>query len=283
MSIWNFCRTLPQHVAPQHGLSNLAGRLARSKRPWLARRLKAAFMRRYAIDLSDALESEVDRYPSLNALFTRALKPGARPMPFDETALVSPADGFLAEFGSLAHDRMLQAKGRYYSIDELLAQDTFASQHYHDGLFATVYLAPQHYHRIHAPCNGKIHDVVYVPGTLFSVNERTVQNVPRVFARNERVILHCTGDHGPFALVMVGAMLVGSMALQCCEVSALAGSRRIARRALTRPVAFARGAELGHFNMGSTVVLVFGRSALRWDPTLAVGAPLVVGTPLAAP
>lgn len=280
--LWDFWRTLPQYISPQRSLSKWAGRLARSQRPWLARRLKAAFLRRYAIDLSEALESDPDRYPSFNALFTRALHPHARPLPRDNT-LISPVDGVLAEFGALTQERMLQAKGREYSVDELLANETYAAQHYHDGRFATIYLAPHHYHRVHAPCHGQVHDVVYVPGTLFSVNPRTVRVVPRVFARNERVILHCTGDYGPFALVLVGALLVGNMALECCDLTTLAGSRHIGRHSFERPVPFARGAELGRFNMGSTVIALFGRNVLRWDPALTRGSPLKMGERLALP
>ncbi|MSR14500.1 MAG: phosphatidylserine decarboxylase [Gammaproteobacteria bacterium] len=283
MLLWDYVRTLPQYMGPQHGLSRVVGRLARSERPWLAGRLKTAFLRRYAVDLSEALEPDPEHYLSFNRFFTRALKPDARPLPADQKSLVSPADGVIAEFGTLQRDRMLQAKGRTYSVDELLANNIHASQQYHDGEFATVYLAPHNYHRVHAPCGGQIHEVVYVPGVLFAVNPHTVRVVPRVLARNERVILHCTGDYGPFTLILVGAVMVGSMELVSCDVAALAASRRISHYAFECPFPFARGAELGRFNMGSTVIALFGRNVLQWTSTLARGCSVRMGQALANP
>jgi phosphatidylserine decarboxylase len=245
--------------------------------------LKAAFLKRYTVDLSEALEPNPDSYPSFNRFFTRALLPNARPLPSDARQLVCPADGALAEFGSLQHDRMLQAKGRTYSVDELLANELHISKHYHDGMFATIYLAPHNYHRVHAPCAGFVHEVVYVPGTLFSVNPRTVRVVPRVLARNERVILHCTGDIGEFAVILVGAVMVGSMELVCCDLSPFTRSREISRYRFAQPQPFARGAELGRFNMGSTVITLFGRGSVQWDSLLSQGCTLKMGQRFALP
>jgi phosphatidylserine decarboxylase len=276
--------TLPQYLAPQHLLSRLAGTLARSERPWVSRRLIRTFIRRYPLDMAEAVEPDPAHYRSLNALFTRRLRPGARPMPADPLAVVSPADGTTSEFGTLAGERLLQAKGRSYTIDALLGGDPYAAQQFYDGAYATVYLAPHNYHRVHAPCAGRVQDVVFVPGTLFSVNPRTARSVPGVFARNERVILHCAGERGPFVVVMIGAMLVGSMSVTCCDLGPIVSQRpkSVVRQPLARPYVFARGDELGHFNMGSTVVVAFHRSAVRWDPRLTVGTAVRVGQPLGA-
>jgi phosphatidylserine decarboxylase len=240
-------------------------RLARSERPWLARLLIRALMTRYAIDLRDAREPDPAQYRSLNAFFTRALRSDARPQPAAPLAIASPADGRLSQFGRLNGPQLLQAKGQWYAVSRLLALDDAGARPFLDGHFATIYLAPHNYHRVHAPCAGSIDEILYVPGALFSVNTRTARVVPGLFARNERVILRCSGEHGAFAVVLVGAMLVGSMRLECCDLAPYYRKREFMRRHFAQGIPFARGAELGRFDMGSTVILVFARDAIEWN------------------
>lgn len=256
------CHVAAQHIAPQHSLSRLMHRIATSERPWLAQALIRKLMAHYPIDLSDALEPDPTRYRSLNAFFTRALREGARPLPADPHAIVSPADGLLSQFGRLDGAQLLQAKGLWYSVARLLALDEAGP--FRDGHFATVYLAPHDYHRVHAPCDGAIEEVVYVPGDLFSVNTRTAEWVPDLFARNERVVLRCRGQRGAFAVVLVGAMLVGSMTLECCDLAPYHTRHAPGRLRMTPGIGVSRGAELGRFNMGSTVILVFERDTIAW-------------------
>ncbi len=276
----DWCRAMPQYVAPQHGLSRLMHRLAASERPWLAQRLIRTLMAHYPIDLRDALEPEPTHYRSLNAFFTRALRPGARPLPADPLAFVSPADGILNQCGVLTDGRILQAKGRDYAVSELLATPGATADPFQNGVFGTIYLAPHNYHRVHAPCDCTITEIIYVPGDLFSVNPRTAATVPNLFARNERVVLLCSSAHGELAIVLVGAMLVGSMTLACWDLASFYRKRCFNRQAFRPGLPLQRGAELGRFNMGSTVILVLGRQDVTWDEQARVGQPVKVGQAL---
>lgn len=259
---WESLHVLAQRVAPQHGLSRLMHRLARSERPWLARRLIDTLLARYPLNLAEAAESDPAGYTSLNALFTRALRPGVRPLPEDPHAIASPADGVLSMCGRLEGDQLLQAKGRWYSVNRLLALDDPGE--FRDGHYATIYLAPHDYHRVHAPCDARIDEVVYIPGALFSVNTLTATRVPDLFARNERVVLRCASERGAFAVVLVGAMLVGSMTVSCCDLAGGGAVRGIRRFPLGPGVPVRQGDELGRFNMGSTVVIVYARDTVEW-------------------
>ena len=273
----DWCGVLPQYLAPQHRLSRLMHRLARSERPWLAQRLIRAFMACYPIDLRDAIESDPTRYRSLNAFFTRALRAHARPLPADTQVLVSPVDGQLSQFGVLAGGTLLQAKGHRYSVTQLLAIENTTAHPFRHGHFATLYLAPHNYHRVHVPCDCTLEEVVYVPGRLFSVNTHTARVVPALFARNERVILRCTGQGGEFAVVLVGAMLVGSMALECVDLAPLYAQRLFKRIRFEQGIPITRGAEIGRFNMGSTVILVFARETSEWNEDASPGMTVQVG------
>ncbi len=276
----SWCKVWPQTIAPQHGLSRLMQRLASSERRWLVHWLIRTLMAHYPIDLRDALEPDPTRYSSLNAFFTRRLRADARPGPASSTSLASPADGQLSQFGDLAGHQLLQAKGRAYSVNQLLAIAASDAPQFDDGHYATIYLAPHNYHRVHAPCDCAINEVVYVPGRLFSVNTHTAGVVPDLFARNERVILRCSGQGGEFVVVMVGAMLVGSMILKCCDLAPLYAQRLCMRHRFESGISVARGEEIGHFNMGSTVVLVFARGTMEWNAEARVGDPVQVGQAL---
>ncbi len=273
----DWLRVLPQYTAPQHGLSRLMHRLSRSERPWLKQWLIDTLRKRYPIDLAEAAVSDPTRYPSLNAFFTRALKPGVRPLPRDERAWISPADGTVSQLGAIQAGKLIQAKGMYYTLNALLTPLCTDLTRFAHGHYATIYLAPHNYHRVHAPSNATLTEVIYVPGQLFSVNLLTADVVPNLFTRNERVIVRGVADGGEFALVMVGAMLVGSMTLKCYDLSEIARQRQLFKIPLEPAVTVARGDEIGHFNMGSTVILVHACPHHRWETTLASGAEIKMG------
>lgn len=268
---------LPQYVLPQHLLSRFMYRLARSRRPWLVQRLIALLCRHYPIALDEAEERDPLSYQSLNAFFTRALRAGVRPLPEDPQTIASPADGAISRHGRLTGEHVIQAKGHTFSVETLLGLDGPAALPFRDGDFITIYLAPHNYHRVHSPVNCRVMEVLYIPGRLFSVNARTARTVPRLFARNERVVLRCLTDDGKeFALVMVGAMLVGSMELKFCDLHPAYRAHSVRRFLLGDGVALLRGEELGRFNMGSTVILVFERDFIEWS-ALADGQALRLG------
>ncbi len=268
-----------QYLLPQHALSRLLHAVARARAPWLKNALVRTFLRLYRIDMSEAAQPDPFAYGSFNEFFTRALRSDARRIDAAPDSIVSPVDGAISECGAIEGDTLLQAKGRRYRLDELLAGQPWAAA-FTGGVFATIYLAPYDYHRIHMPLDGRLEACVYVPGRLFSVNAATARRVPRLFARNERILTLFDTAVGRVALVMVGALNVGSMA------TVWAGDVTPApRRALSvLPVpqlTLAKGAEVGRFNLGSTVILLFepGRATLR--PRLAAGAKLKLGESIA--
>ena len=267
-----------QYPMPQHALSRLVLHVTRVRAPWFKNWLVRAFLRLYTIDMAEAVESDPLRYGSFNEFFTRALKPGARPIAPDPRDIVSPADGVISAAGSIEGDTLLQAKGRCYRLGELLAARPWASR-FEGGSFATIYLAPFNYHRVHSPLRAQLKETVYVPGRLFSVNARSAAQVPRLFARNERVLTLFDTAFGEFALVLVGALNVGSIATVWSGDITPA-----AKRAVTvlppQHIALERGAELGRFNMGSTVILLFEAHRARWHDSVRAGASVRLGQSL---
>jgi phosphatidylserine decarboxylase len=264
-----------QYLLPQHAISRLVLAATRVRTPWFKNATIRGFLKLYRVDMSEAAETDPYRYGSFNEFFTRALTAGARPIARDARAVASPADGCVSEVGSIEGDRLLQAKGRHYRLTELLAAQPWASR-FEGGSFATIYLAPFNYHRVHMPLRGELKETVYVPGRLFSVNAVTAQHVPRLFARNERVLTLFDTAHGQVALVMVGALNVGSMAtVWAGDITPAA--RRVITRVPAAPTMLEKGAELGRFNMGSTVVLLFEPNRLRWDPQLRAGRAVRLG------
>jgi phosphatidylserine decarboxylase len=264
-----------QHVLPQHGLSRLTLAATRVRAPWFRNLLIKGFTALFSVDMSDAAETDPYRYASFNEFFTRSLARHARPVAAGAADIASPVDGCVSECGVLEGDSLLQAKGRLYSVTELLAGQEWAAR-FRGGAFATIYLAPFNYHRIHMPARGRLLDTVYVPGRLFSVNGATARRVPRLFARNERVLTLFEGDFGPFAVVLVGALNVGSMAtVWAGDITPAA--RRVIARIPAGELQLEKGAELGRFNMGSTVILLFPRGRARWRPALAAGTAVRMG------
>ncbi len=268
-----------QSLLPQHALTALVHRLARSR--WLAPLLIRGFVRLYRVDLSEALAPDPGAYPTFNAFFTRALRPGARPLPAALRAIACPCDGTVSECGTIDGDELLQArleaKNHTYTLEELLGSDPRARD-FVGGEFATIYLAPYNYHRVHMPLDGRLTAVTYVPGRLFSVNRATAERVPKLFARNERVICRFDTAAGPVALVFVGALNVGSIGIE--GLGDLTPVRRRIERRFTVPAPapmFVRGAELGRFNMGSTVILLLPRGRCRWGSGFQPGATVRMG------
>jgi len=274
-------KVLPQYVLPKRGLTALAGRVASRERGTTTTRLVRWFVRKYGVDLGEAVESDPAAYASFNDFFTRALKPGARPIA--DAALVCPVDGTISQFGAIEHDQVLQAKGHRYSTTALVGGDHALAARFHDGSFATLYLSPKDYHRIHMPCDGTLVRMIHVPGSLFSVNPVTARGVPRLFARNERVVCvfesHVFGD---FVVTLVGATIVGSMATVWHGVVNPPRVRRVREwQYPERAVTLKQGEEMGRFLLGSTVVLLFPKCALRFDPAWQPGTSIRLGEAMA--
>jgi phosphatidylserine decarboxylase len=255
-----------QRVLPQHALSHVTHALARARTPWIRRALIQTFLRRYRVNLDEAALSDPDAYASFNEFFTRALKPGARPMPAEADAVVSPCDGAVSQIGTIDGSRLLQAelaaKRRTYTLSALCADEALAQQ-FVGGAYCCLYLAPHDYHRVHMPLAGRLVGAHYVPGRLFSVGAGTARHLSDLYARNERVIVSFTGAAGPMAVILVGALNVGSIGL------AWAGEIARSSDARTLPVpalSLDRGQELGRFNLGSTVIVLFAAGRVAWAP-----------------
>ena len=272
-----------QHVLPQHLLSALMYRLARVRWRPLKDLLIATFLRLYRIDMSEAVEPNAKAYAHFNAFFTRALKPDVRPLDADPRAVVSPVDGTISQSGRITAGRLIQAKGRDYTVEELLGGDPERARVFDGGTFATIYLAPSDYHRIHMPLGGDLVWMRHIPGRLFSVNALTADLVPRLFARNERVACRFETEVGAMAMVLVGAIFVGGIeTVWAGEVTPARGRDRPSNAgtvpgAGVESVRLERGAEMGRFNLGSTVILLFEPGRVELDETLAPGCKVRLG------
>lgn len=264
-----------QYWLPQHLLSRFAGWLARSRYPWLKDYLIDYFLKRYAVNMEIAVEPDPHRYASFNHFFTRALKPEARPIVTATNAIACPVDGVISQIGAIQNNggRIFQAKGFDFSAAELLG-DTTAAKAFAGGIFATFYLAPHDYHRVHSPIDGILRTMRYMPGQLFSVNPQTAAQVPRLFARNERIVLMLDTAVGPVAIVLVGAMLVGSMStpwhgriapskMQTWQYGHDDNARHESNENHDAPQ-IKRGQEVGHFELGSTVLILFPPHVAQW-------------------
>lgn len=271
-----------QYLLPQHFLSRVAGMLARSRIGFVRAGLIRAFLARYPVDLAEAAHGEPGDYASFNDFFTRPLRDGARPFDPDPRAALCPADGTVSQAGAIASDTLLQAKGLEYSAAALLGGDAALAAEFAGGAFATFYLAPHNYHRVHMPLAGTLRVVRFVPGDLFSVNAATAAAVPGLFARNERIACVFDTTMGPMAVVLVGALFVGSMSLAWAGEIRAPGTRAPRDLPARDPfIALDRGALLGWFNMGSTVVVMFGAGGPALIEGLLPGRPVRVGERLA--
>jgi phosphatidylserine decarboxylase len=274
---------LVQHVLPHHAISRLVLILTRIRWRPFKNILTALFMRGFKPDMADAVVTDPYAYDTFNAFFTRALRADARPLAGDQRTLISPVDGTMSELGPIEHGRILQAKGHFYSLQALLAgaAEQWAAR-FIGGQFATIYLAPYNYHRIHMPADGTLQAAWYVPGSLFSVNAVAAAMVPGLFARNERLVLLFEGSCGAFAVIFVGALNVGSMATVWHGDVTPRRPRQVTELPLPPPADRfrARGAEIGRFNMGSTVVLLFAPDRVALSARLAHGTTMRLGQEL---
>lgn len=266
-----------QHLLPQHLVSRLVGWVARSEIPWIKTTFIRQFHRQYDIDLSEAQIEDADAYPSFNAFFTRALKPEARPIAAADDAIACPADGAVSQLGALRDGQLLQAKGHTYSAQELLGGDSALAAEFDGGTFATVYLSPRDYHRVHMPVRGTLREMIYVPGDLFSVNQTTTRQVPRLFARNERAVCIFDTEQGPLAMVLVGAMIVAGIETVFAGQVTPQPSEITRTRYTEGPITLEKGDELGRFLLGSTVVMLFAPGACQWRAGLGMESPVRMG------
>ena len=265
-----------QYLLPKRALTQCAGWAARAEWGMLTHAAIGRFVARYGVDMGEAAEPRIDRYASFNDFFTRALRPGARPLA--DADYLCPVDGAISQFGAIEHGQIFQAKGHGYSATALLAGDAQLAAAFEHGQFATLYLSPRDYHRIHMPCAGTLRQMVYVPGNLFSVNPATARGVPGLFARNERVLCLFDTARGPMALVLVGATIVGSMATVWHGVVNPPRPGEIRRfEYADAPVELARGAEMGRFLLGSTVVMLWPAGTLRFNPDWTPGRAIRMG------
>ncbi len=266
---------------PQHAISRLTFRLARIETPWFKNAFIRWFADTYRVDWSEARCARAEDYPNFNAFFTRELKGSARPIEGGADTVVSPADGHISQVGRIDHDAVFQAKGHSFSVTELVGGDSARAAAFQDGSFATVYLSPRDYHRVHMPLTGKLRETVYVPGRLFSVAAHTVRTVPRLFARNERLVAIFDTDAGPMAMVLVGAINVAAIETVWSGLVTPPPRAQIeADNMQQRGIELERGAEMGRFNMGSTVILLFGRNRVNWLEGLRAEQPVRMGQAL---
>jgi phosphatidylserine decarboxylase len=250
-----------QYIAPQHALSHFAGWLSECRKPWLKNYLIRYFLNRFDVDMSIAVVENPYDYPTFNSFFTRHLKPEARPITQEAHQVVSPADGSISQIGRIENDTLLQAKGFDFNLTGLLGGSEKLARLFHNGSFATVYLSPKDYHRVHMPMTGKLRETIFIPGKLFSVNQQTANSVPQLFARNERLVCIFDTEAGPMAVILVGAMIVGSINTVW---HANTTTNKITVESYAGSIELERGAELGHFKLGSTVIVLFGKDKTQW-------------------
>ena len=271
---------LPQYLLPKQALTTLAGKFASARLGGLTTSVIRWFVGRYNVNMAEAANPDIASYTSFNDFFTRALKPGARPLA--QADLICPVDGAISQFGPIAKDQVFQAKGHTYSTTALVGGDAAAAARFDNGHFATLYLSPRDYHRIHMPCAGELTRMVHVPGDLFSVNPTTARGVPGLFARNERVVCFFESAQGPFVLVLVGTTIVGSMA------TVWHGQVNPPRTGVLRQwdyakgqVSLQQGEEMGRFLLGSTVVMLFPQGPLQFNPQWSPTRPIQLGEAMA--
>ena len=269
-----------QRLLPKHALSRLIAKAAESQTVWLKNALIERAIASFDINIDEAESDDINDYKNFNSFFTRALKDGVRPIDNDDQAVVSPADGAVSQAGPINHHKIIQAKGSDYSVSRLLG-DSQQAKSYENGSFATIYLSPRDYHRVHIPAAGKLLSTRYIPGDLFSVNDQTAQALPNLFARNERLVCEFESENGNFVVVFVGAMLVAGIE------TVWGGFETPGRGAIRetdfsdRDLSYKKGDEIGRFKFGSTVILLFPEDGIRWQDSLMPQADVQMGEKIA--
>ena len=271
---------LPQYLMPKQAMTSFGGVVASGAWGPITTRIIRNFVARYGVNMAEAANPDIASYATFNDFFTRALKPGARPLATAD--LVCPVDGAISQFGAIERDQIFQAKGHHYSTTALVGGDAALAAQFDNGHFATLYLSPKDYHRIHMPCDGRLTRMIHVPGELFSVNPTTARGVPGLFARNERVVCEFDAAHGPFLLVLVGATIVGSMATVWHGVVNPPRGKQVRDwtygvTPADTPLHLKQGDEMGRFLLGSTVVMLFPHGPLTFNPAWAPGRSIRLG------
>jgi phosphatidylserine decarboxylase len=271
---------LPQYLLPKGALTNFAGRVAGHKGGAMTTRLIRWFVGKYDVNMDEAENPDIASYHSFNEFFTRALKPGVRPLA--NADFICPVDGRISQFGAIEDDQIFQAKGHKFSTTALVGGDRGLAEQFRHGSFANLYLSPRDYHRIHMPCDGKLARMIYVPGELFSVNPTTARGIPGLFARNERVVCVFDTASGPFVMTLVGATIVGSMATVWHGVVNPPRQPNIAEWTYAdQNIVLKKGDELGRFLLGSTVVMLFPKDTLQFNPAWQPAGPVRLGEMMA--
>jgi phosphatidylserine decarboxylase len=271
---------LPQYLLPKGALTNFAGRVAGAKGGAMTTRLIRWFVSHYDVNMDEALDPDIANYPSFNEFFTRALRPDARPLA--QADYICPVDGRISQFGLIDADQIFQAKGHKFSTTALVGGDRTLAAQFEHGSFANLYLSPKDYHRIHMPCDGRLTRMIYVPGELFSVNPTTARGIPGLFARNERVVCVFDTKQGPLVMVLVGATIVGSMATVWHGVVNPPRAPKLCEWQYgERDIRLKKGEEMGRFLLGSTVVMLFPKDTLHFNPAWQAAGPVQLGEAMA--
>lgn len=277
-TFWDKLITLPQYLIPQHSLSVLMHKLTRCEVVWFKNSFIRFITAKYKVNTSEAAQTDLASFPSFNSFFTRQLRAGIRPIAEGEAVITSPVDGVISQIGHVNHGQIVQAKGREYSVLELLGGDELLAKRFEQGQFATIYLSPKDYHRIHMPITGTLRQMTYIPGKLFSVNPRTARTVPKLFARNERVVTVFDTEQGPIVMVLVGAIFVGSMETVWSGMITPPYGQNVQHWDYhgEQAITLQKGEEMGRFNMGSTVVMLLplGAKSFKQDLTASTAVQL---------
>lgn len=270
-------KILFQQIIPQQTLSKLAGKLANCKIKIIKNFFIKFFMEKYHVTLGDAVFENPNDYPDFNSFFTRELKPSARIIASNDNAIISPVDGTVSQIGKIFADQLIQAKNFHYSLSALLGEEKIA-EHFQNGTFATIYLAPKNYHRVHMPISGKLSKMLYIPGNLFSVNNETAKNISNLFTKNERVVTIFDTDIGKMAVVLVGAIIVGNIeTVWAGTINSQHGKNIIEKDYNTESMFLNRGAEMGRFKLGSTVIVLFQENKIAWQENIIATVSVQMG------
>jgi len=277
-----------QYIIPQHTLSRCIGWLAEAQLGFITQGLIRLFCRCYKVNLEEAQAQDISQYRSFNHFFTRALKPNARPIIYDDKTLLSPVDGTVSQSGDIHENRIFQAKGKHFLLPQLLGGNRKMANLFNNGSFATFYLAPKDYHKVHMPITGRLTEVIHIPGTLFSVNLTTCERINHLFARNERVVCLFETEHGPMAIILVGAMIVAS--IETIWAGTISPPKKLMVRRWQYPhqsqlhqnlITLKQGEELGRFKLGSTVIICYPPGILEWQPNIVPNTEVKMGQKIA--